>query len=99
MLILALAVVGCAGPTGPAQPSQSDGERPAAPKRIRAAIQGEPRTLSRTMNGNVGRVRGVNELELLVHAGLSVENDAGRLVPQLAEAVPSIENGLWKVSP
>ncbi len=51
------------------------------------------------MNGNVGRVRGVNELELLVHAGLTIENDAGDRLPQLAETVPSIENGLWKVLP
>src|SRR4029434_9197417 len=62
-------------------------------------IQGEPRTLSRTMNGNVGRVRGVNELELLIHAGMSVQNDEGDHLPQLTEAIPTLENGLWKVFP
>jgi peptide/nickel transport system substrate-binding protein len=98
LLLLAVGVAGCAGPSSP-QTNRPDGERSAAPKRVRAAIQGEPRTLSRTMNGNVGRVRGVNELELLVHAGLSVENDEGDRRPQLAEAVPSIENGLWKLLP
>ncbi len=61
--------------------------------------RGDPWTLSRTMNGNVGRVRGINELELLVHSGLSVERDRGVRHPLLAEAVPSLENGLWKVSP
>ena len=99
-VLLALALTACAGP-GPAAPqaSRSDGERSTTPVRIRAAIQGEPRTLSRTMNGNVGRVRGVNELELLIHSGLSVENNEGTRLPQLAETLPSIENGLWKVFP
>jgi peptide/nickel transport system substrate-binding protein len=77
----------------------ADSGQSSAPKRVRAAIQGEPRTLSRTMNGNVGRVRGVNELEQLIHSGMSIENDEGDRLPQLAEAVPSIENGLWRVSP
>lgn len=51
------------------------------------------------MNGNVGRVRGVNELEMLIHAGLAVEGERGLQQPQLAEAVPSVENGLWRVFP
>src|SRR5688500_16856537 len=51
------------------------------------------------MNRNVGRVRGVNELELLLHAGLSAENDAGERQAQLAEAIPTLDNGLWKVMP
>jgi len=98
--LLTLMVVGCAGPASSSpQAPRFESERTSTPKRIRAAIQGEPRTLSRTMNGNVGRVRGVNELELLVHAGLSVEDDNGNRRPQLAEAVPSIENGLWRVLP
>ena len=98
--VVALGIAACAGP-GPTSPraATSDEGRTSAPKRIRAAIQGEPRTLSRTMNGNVGRVRGVNELELLVHAGLSLEDDSGDRRPQLAEAIPSIENGQWKVAP
>src|SRR5437588_205294 len=100
LIVLALAIAACAGPgqTSP-RAATSDEGRTAAPTRLRAAIQGEPRTLSRTMNGNVGRVRGVNELELLVHSGLTIENDEGDRFPQLAEAVPSIENGLWKVLP
>src|SRR5213594_4330931 len=98
--VVALALTACGGPS-PATPpsSRSDGGQTSAPRKIRAAIQGEPRTLSRTMNGNVGRVRGVNELEQLIHSGMSIENDEGDRLPQLTEAVPSIENGLWRVSP
>jgi len=99
-LMVAVALTACAGPGPAAQPSgRSDSAEPSGPKRIRAAIQGEPRTLSRTMNGNVGRVRGVNELELLVHAGMSVQNDEGDSLPQLAEAIPNLQNGLWQVFP
>jgi len=98
--IVALALTACGGPS-PATPpsSRSDGGQTSAPRKIRAAIQGEPRTLSRTMNGNVGRVRGVNELELLIHAGMTIQDDDGNNLSQLAEAIPTLENGLWKVFP
>src|SRR5581483_4320422 len=96
-------LLGCGGPP-PSQSARgeaaaSSGGAPTAPKRIRVSIQGEPFTLSRTAQGNVGRVRGVNELELLIHAGLAVEEERGVLQPRLAEAVPSLENGLWRVFP
>ncbi len=98
-LVVAVLAAGCAGPP-PAGTRASGEARPsAAPVRVRAAIQGDPWTLSRTMNGNVGRVRGVNELELLLHAGLSVEDDRGVRQPRLAEAVPSLENGQWQLFP
>jgi peptide/nickel transport system substrate-binding protein len=35
----------------------------------------------------------------MVHAGLSLVDDRGSLRPQLAEAVPSLENGLWVLFP
>jgi peptide/nickel transport system substrate-binding protein len=47
----------------------------------------------------VGRVRGVNELELLIHSGMAVEDQQGNLQAQLAREVPSLENGLWRVLP
>ena len=43
--------------------------------------------------------QGGDELEELVNAGLSTADQNGRRVPQLAEAVPTLENGLWKVLP
>ncbi|MEA2642724.1 MAG: hypothetical protein QOF51_4118, partial [Chloroflexota bacterium] len=42
--------------------------------------------------GRIGKSRRVN-------ADLSVMDDHGTLRPELAEAVPSAENGLWKVFP
>ena len=38
-------------------------------------------------------------MEQLVHAGLAIQDGAGTLRPQLAEAVPSLENGLWTLLP
>lgn len=96
-------VAACAGPGAPSgagsQP-RADGapvaERP--PKRIVAAIQGDPPSLHPALNP-AGAARGAEALIDLVNAGLSVTDDRATLRPQLAEAVPSIENGLWKVFP
>src|SRR5688500_1336340 len=99
MLVL-LVTVGCGTPSANTSPAPgSEASRSAGPKRIRAAIGGDPWTLSRIMNGNLGRVRGVNELELLLHAGLAVEDEQGSLHPILADAIPSLDNGLWKLLP
>jgi peptide/nickel transport system substrate-binding protein len=46
-----------------------------------------------------GTLPGARELEQLVHAGLAVEDHGGVLRAQLAENVPTIENGLWRVFP
>jgi peptide/nickel transport system substrate-binding protein len=42
---------------------------------------------------------GTYELRNMVNPGLSVLDDRGTLRPVLAESVPTLENGLWKVSP
>jgi peptide/nickel transport system substrate-binding protein len=102
---IALAVVlsGCApelrSPPARDQAATQDG-RPAARKRIVAAIMGDPPTLSNTINSaGAAGVPGASEVERLVNAGLTRVDPDGRLHPQLAESVPSIENGLWRVDP
>ncbi len=58
-----------------------------------------------SMNNEVNRataqfvIAGGPELQLLVSAGLTVTDDHGALQPQLAEAVPTVDNGLWRVQP
>src|SRR5205823_4661451 len=42
---------------------------------------------------------GYNEMSGLYKSKLTVYNDAGVLIPQLAEQVPTLDNGLWKVLP
>jgi peptide/nickel transport system substrate-binding protein len=49
------------------------------------------------IGSGLGSVRGVDELERVIHGGLAIADPAGRLRPQLGEAVPSIETGLWRV--
>jgi peptide/nickel transport system substrate-binding protein len=72
----------------------------AAPKRIVAAIRGDPATLNDAINvGALGNSAGVREIEQLLNAGLLLVDARGELQPQLAEAAPTLENGLWKLLP
>lgn len=67
-----------------------------------AAVLGNPSTFAYKTtffagtSGSGGGSAGVGEL---LHAGLATWDDRGELRAQLAEAVPSIENGLWKLFP
>ncbi|MBM2811721.1 MAG: hypothetical protein HW416_2480 [Chloroflexi bacterium] len=73
---------------------------PASPKRILAAIGSDPPTISADfIVAGSGTIPGGDALEELLNAGLSHADGEGRLHPQLAEAVPSIDNGLWQVFP
>jgi peptide/nickel transport system substrate-binding protein len=101
-LFLVTAMLVGLGCTGPAVTTRDQASRDPAPqsatgpKRITIAIAGEPHTLYQKLNPQ-STVRGIEELEQLVHTGLTTTNASGVLVPQLAEAVPSIENDLWRV--
>lgn len=98
-LALAFLITACAAP----QPSSSKGERasepkPLAPKRITAAMMSDVPTISSvSVLAGSGTIQGGDALEDLVNAGLSVVDNRGTLRAQLAEAVPTLENGLWKV--
>ena len=93
---------GC-GPQPAAPPAATDAERPrpAVPKKITAAIMGDPRTLRNVINaaGGSGSVPGLDAVEELVNVGLALVDNRGRLVPRLADEVPTLENGLWRVLP
>ncbi len=100
---MAVLLAGCAsGGSNPRQAGsdQSQPARSSAPKRVTAAIRGEPKVLSNMISrAGAGRVYGVNEIEMIIHTGLSIADDQGEQQPMLAESVPSVENGLWKVLP
>jgi len=100
-LVLALVVAGCAAPPGPRTASDNaQVTRPSAPKRVTAAILGDPFALNyQISSAGAYTPPGSEALEELVHAGLSTMDKGAALVPRLAEAVPSLENGLWKVFP
>ena len=46
--------------------------------------------------GDIGGT-GVAEIHHIFHAGLTIYDDAGRLQPRLAQAVPSLTAGDWKI--
>src|SRR5436309_2465535 len=102
-VVLVLLIAACAAPSSPGTQSSSGqpAEPPAqrAPKKITSAILANPFTLSALINTAGGNTApGIPEVEVLVHAGLATATDAG-LKPQIAESVPSVENGAWRVNP
>lgn len=93
--LVSLVISGCAGPAGQsgdpaAQPVS------AGPKRVTAAVRGDVPTL---VPGAPGPVPGLAELAELLNPGLTAYGPGGSLVPRLAEQVPTVENGLWRVLP
>ena len=96
-LILATA---CSSPAPSALPAVPAPRLAEGPKRIVTAIKGDPFTLSQAINtAGSGSIDGIPEVEQFVHVGLATINGDGRLLPRLAETLPSIENGQWKVFP
>ncbi len=100
LLVATLLATACASP----QPQVSSGDlaasQPPKLKRVVAAILGDPAIIYRGQKIALPAPPGAEDLEELVMVGLTVVGGIdGRLVPRLAESVPSIENGLWVVSP
>src|SRR3989442_415049 len=87
-----VALSACAPPPSAQQsPSSSEAPKPSAPKRVVAAIRGDPRTLSDAINFAAGgsSSAGVREIEQLLNTGLGILDPRGDLQPGLAEAVPT----------
>ncbi len=100
ILLVVSLTIGCATP--PSTPGQS-GAGPRAQfgsplKRIAIGLLSDPPTLWDTTGGR-GIVPGIRMLQGLVSSGLTVKDEAGLIRPQMAESVPSVENGLWVVFP
>ncbi len=102
VLVALVAIAGCGPATQRAEgPGAAEGARLSTPKRIAAAIMGDPRTVRNSINaaGGSGSTPGLDAVEELVNVGLASLNNESRWVPRLAESVPSLENGLWKLLP
>jgi peptide/nickel transport system substrate-binding protein len=104
-MIGVLLLMACAAPSSPSS-SPSAGSAPpdaqsSGPKRITAAI------VENILAGNreVSRARaagspsGALEVERLLNAGMVVIDPTGVARPELAEAVPTVDNGMWKLFP
>jgi peptide/nickel transport system substrate-binding protein len=96
-LLAILVLTGCAAPPGQGgSAGEASSPKPAGPTRLVAAVHGVHSTLqSRIAAAN--RRPGYDVLEELVSAGLANVDGSGKLRPQLAEHVPSLENGMWRV--
>jgi peptide/nickel transport system substrate-binding protein len=92
-------VVGCsAAPSAPTERAAAAGPA-GAPKQITVAIRSEPPALYSRLVGQGSALPGLDALEDLVQAGLVTVGEGGIARPQLAEQIPSVENGLWQVFP
>ncbi len=99
--LLALLLLACAGPS-PRQEAQSPSAAqpaPTQPKRVTTAINGNPTTFYPRTLVLSGGTPGVDALADLVQAGLAVREPNEALQPRLADAIPSLENGQWKLFP
>jgi peptide/nickel transport system substrate-binding protein len=100
-LVTLVLATSCAAPQG-ASTTASSATAPtqrAEPKRITIAMLGEPPVVWDDIKIAGGTVPGIGQLEMLMTAGLAVDDVSGTLHPQLAEAVPTTENGLWELLP
>ncbi len=98
LLMALLPLIACASAPS-AGGAQSSAPQRVEQKRVVAAIRSEPGTLYTKVLTNPGGLQGLDELELLVDSGLAVEDKQGELRPVLADAMPTIENGQWRVFP
>jgi len=95
-----LLLAGCAAPAPARDGAPSSSSAQAAPKRITAALMGDPPTTSvKVTSSGGGSIPGQAELEEMVNAGLTQIDNLGAVRPVYAEAAPSVENGLWTVAP
>jgi ABC-type transport system substrate-binding protein len=101
LLLVAVLAIQCApaqAPTGTDSP-RSEGQS-AAPKRLVAAIRGNPASVSNVLNaGGGGRIDGAVEMSGLTSSGFAVQGQRGQWLPVLAEQLPSLQNGTWTLLP
>ena len=99
VFIAACSVLAACAPQGGGAPGGgSASQSSSGPKRIVAAVQDDIPIVYQKLNPS-SRYRGVDAVQDLVGAGLTLRTREGQRIPELAEQVPSIENGLWRLAP
>lgn len=97
LLAVVLCVAGCAPRADSSASGGIPADRPGALKRVQAAIMSEPPNLKSAIDPTGITRPGSNVLEDLVSVGLSRLDKQGVRRAQLAEDVPTVENGSWKL--
>jgi peptide/nickel transport system substrate-binding protein len=97
---LALMVIaGCAPQPSADRPAGAAAPTFSGPKRLTAAVKSEPPHLIERINPASIGYAGAGEMDELVSVGFVVFDGIGGLEPRVAQAVPSVENGLWTLLP
>ena len=92
--LLCTILAACTPAGTPRQPSTGaePGAQSSAPKRIVTAIMVEPVVLYRPLIPGSLVIQTADLGDAVLHVGLTFDQ-GGRMVPRMAEAVPSLENG------
>jgi peptide/nickel transport system substrate-binding protein len=96
LLLLTLATA-CAPGATPRSSSDGSGQPAAAPKQLRIAMITGSEPVDNLIFGSSGT--GGGEHPFMLHAGFTIYDSDGVLRPQIAQRVPTVENGDWKVMP
>jgi ABC-type transport system substrate-binding protein len=100
VILATLILVSCAAPTPGTGPQTSGGSQAqVAPKTLRMAMQGSNEQESPAPYGRAGSGSAAQEHFFIFHANLTALNERGELVPRIAEKIPTIADGDWKVLP
>ncbi len=101
LCVAALLPVSCATPSPGAGTQQRDGSAPSpkALKTLRIGMQGSNEPDSPAAYGRAGSGSAAQEHFFLFHANLTALDSRGELVPRIAEKIPTINDGDWKVLP
>lgn len=100
LIALLIALIACAPPSQEDRRLRATGDspEPRGPKVMVASIFGVPPSLDFRFVVSSNNA-GYNEMGGLYMSKLTVYNDEGVLVPQLADRSPTLENGLWRALP
>jgi peptide/nickel transport system substrate-binding protein len=96
-VLTATLLAACAGPgVGQRQAGDETQSGKRGPQRLVAAVMAEPPALHRSLMG--AEVTQVKDIAFnVVNIGMTVVDDTGTRHPALAEFVPTLENGLWRL--
>src|SRR4051812_7114415 len=82
----------------PAAVPAPQNEQPQAPKVLTVAIQSELSGFILELTQDNSRVGGVKQPKTMVHDLLTIDNDKGVWIPDLAVEQISVDKGTWKVN-
>ncbi len=99
LLTLLAACAPQTGPSGTRSAPAADAPVSTGPKRMTAAILADPPVLNTKINPGTVVTPGHEELERLLNVGMAAIDEGGALRGQLAETIPTLENGLWQLLP